>query len=142
MWRIFGSLALLSLWAGAGNAQKYAKPVPVFEIKGPTIVAFFSPLTEGELESDPGTSEVLSDFKFSNSQVNGPLQKAGIEFRQTRALSFKVRNGKKVRTIQTGKTGLGYYFIAPGKRPHLAGGVMTHTDLLELARKYFGKPIP
>jgi len=56
--------------------------------------------------------------------------------------SFQTRTGAKVRTFQTGKAGVGYYFIAPGKEPHVEYGVMTDEDLLVVARKYFGVVIP
>jgi hypothetical protein len=36
------------------------------------------------------------------------------------------------------KIGVGYFFIAPGKEPHVEYGVMTDADLLDAARKYFG----
>jgi hypothetical protein len=139
-----GSILLLfvAVLAGPVKAQNAAKPVPVFTVHGPTVVAFFTPVTEKELESDPDTNEALSDFQFYNGAVRGPFQEAGIEFRETDALSFKVRIGKRVQTFPSAKIGVGYYLVAPGKKPHIVSGVMTDTDLLDLARKYFGRTIP
>jgi hypothetical protein len=32
----------------------------------------------------------------------------------------------------------GYYLVAYGKKPQIEYGVMTDTDLLDLAKQYFG----
>jgi len=105
-------------------------------------MAFFLHVTDKEMESNPDTNEVLSDFQAYNSEVHDPLQKAGIELRQTDARFFRIRIGTKIRRFQTDKTGVGYYFIAPGKAPRVEYGVMTADGILTAARKYFGKPIP
>jgi len=116
--------------------------VPVYAIQKPTIIAFFTQMTDKELENDPGSNEALSDFQLYNGEVHDPLLKAGIEFREADAHSFKIRVGKRIQTFRTGKIGIGYYFIAPGKKPHVENGVMTDTDILDVARKYFGIAIP
>ena len=135
-------LAFFALCAGIGNAQSTPKPAPVFAIHGPTIVAFFRHVTDKEMESDPDTNEVLSDFQAYNSEVHDPLQKAGVEFRQTDSRSFRIRTGKRLLRFRAGKTRVGYYFIAPGKPPHVEYGVMTRDGILDTARMYFGLAIP
>ena len=142
MTRILWLPCFVILCAGIGFAQSVANPVPVFVIHRPTIVAFFPHVSDKEMESNPDTNEVLSDFQAYNSEVHDPLQKAGIELRQTDARFFRIRAGKTVRSFQTGKKGVGYYFIAPGKAPHIEYGVMTGDGILTTARKYFGIPIP
>jgi hypothetical protein len=110
-------------------------------IHGPTIVAFFAPATTKDLEDDGDSNEALSDFQFYNGEVSGPLHMAGIEFDEADAQSFRIRIGKTVSTYGTGKYGIGYFFISPGKKPHFVHGVMTDVDLLDAARKYFGMNI-
>jgi hypothetical protein len=138
MKRIAWIFLLATVWAGLGNAQEGAKPEPVFVIHGPTIVAFFAPVTRQELDSDPDTNEALSDFQFYYGQAREPLRKAGIDFPDTNSLSFRIRIGKKLQRYRMSKIGVGYFFIAPGKEPHIVYGVMTDEDLLDAARKYFG----
>jgi hypothetical protein len=138
MQRFIWILLIVAVWAGAGNSQDAAKPMPVFAIHGPTVVAFFPPVTQQDLSSNPDTNEALSDFQFYNGKVSTPLHNAGVEFREANTLSFRTRIGTTVRIYRTGKAGIGYYFIAPGKEPNIVSGVMTDEDLLDAARKYFG----
>ena len=70
------------------------------------------------------------------------MKKAGIEFLQVSGRSFQIRNGAKTGTFQTGKIGIGFYFLSPGKEPHAEYGVMTDEDLVDAAQKYFGISIP
>ena len=129
MKQFVGILVFVAAWVGSGCSQHTStNPQPVFVIHGPTIVAFFAPVTAKDLDNDEDTNEALSDF---------PLHKAGIEFYEADARSFKVRIGTTVRIYGTSKAGVGYYFIAPGKEPHIESGVMTDEDLLGAARKYF-----
>ena len=139
---IVGFLALL---AGLASAQETAKPIPVFAIHGPTIVAFYphySKEEQEEIEKGEGDAAVMEDFSFYAAEVNKRLKDAGIDFLTEETRSFKVRVGTRVYFFPGGKVNIGYYFIAPGKKPHVEYGVMTDTGLLEVARKYFGKAIP
>ena len=99
---------------------------------------FFAPEKGKELKNDSDVNEVLSDFQLYYSQASAPLRKAGIDFADTDTLTFKIRIGKKVQRYRMGEIGVGYFFIAPGKKPHIEYGVQTDADLLEAARKYFG----
>jgi hypothetical protein len=53
-----------------------------------------------------------------------------------------VKNGGVVHTFKSGKVGVGYYFIAPGKQPQVEYGVHDDQDILDIARRYFQVPIP
>ena len=134
------SPVLLLFGLAMGTGQKTS--IPTFVIKQPTIIAFFPPLTEAELEKDPGTNEALSDFQFYASQVASPLKKAGIDFEVASATEFKVNNSGVIHSFRTGKVRVGYYFVAPGKEPHVEQGVMTDLDILEVAREQFQLRIP
>jgi hypothetical protein len=123
---------------GWGYSQVAAKALPVFEIHEPTIVAFFPHVTDAEMESNPDTNEVLGDFQLYAGAASKPLREAGIDFQFADTRSFTIRSGGKARTFHTGKIGIGYYFIAPGKKPHFEYGVMVDADILDVASKYFG----
>jgi len=107
---------------------------------GPTIVAFFPPVTKTELQNDPDTNEALADFKLYATRVREPLKKSGIEFHELYAYSFQVRRGNTVTTFRPSREQVGYYFVAPKKKPRIEYGVMTDVDLLEIAHEYFGTP--
>jgi hypothetical protein len=115
-----------------------AEKQPLVDVRGPTIVAFFKPVTQEQLEKDPDTNEALSDFQFYAKQARNALIKAGIEFHELQAHSFQLRVGQKVTTFQPAKADVGYYLIAPDKKPRIEYGVLTDADLLEVAKQYFG----
>ena len=126
-WLLVGTVAFVS-----------SQDTPTFEISQPTIVAFFPPVTQSELVKEPDTNESLSDFQFYASQVREPLKKAGVEFKEVYARSFRLRLRQTVTTFRPAKVEVGYYFITPGKKPRIEYGVMTDVDLLQIANEYFG----
>jgi hypothetical protein len=101
------------------------------------ILAFFLPVTEAELSKHPDTNTALDDFQFYARNVRQPLEKQGIEFREVYQRQFAIRSGTKVYKFAPRKTGVGYYFVAPGKKPHIEYGVMTDADLLRAADDFF-----
>jgi hypothetical protein len=115
-----------------------AQKSPTFEVHRPTILAFFPPVTEAELSKDPDTNTALDDFQFYAGKVREPLEARGIEFRQVYAHSFIIRTGKAVTTFKPTKVEVGYYLVAPRRKPRIEYGVMTDADLLQLADEYFG----
>jgi hypothetical protein len=133
----FLGVALVCALCGQVSLVAAADEQPVVAIAGPTIVAFF-PVTKAELQKDADTNEALADFQFYAKQVREPLKKAGIEFSEVYARSFRVRIGQETTVFRPVKGGVGYYLIAPGKKPRIEHGVMTNGDLLQVANEYFG----
>jgi hypothetical protein len=135
--RLFGCIVILSvsvLLCLASGAAPKEKPVVV---NGPTVVAFFPPVTDAELAKDPDTNESLADFQLYATSVREKLDNAGIQFQVIYASSFVVRCEAKTTTFRPKKTTVGYYFIAPGKSPRVEYGVMTDVDILRVATEYF-----
>ena len=133
------AIACLALCAVPGPlAPAAAEKPPVVVVRGPTVVAFFEPVTQAKLKKDPDTNEVLADFQLYATNVRGPLKKAGIEFHELYAHSFRLRVGSRLTTFHPVKVDVGYYLIAPGKKPRIEYGVMTDADLLKVAKEYFG----
>jgi hypothetical protein len=62
----------------------------VIVVNGPTVVAFFPPVTTRELSKDPDTNESLADFQEYATRVRGQLHAAGIDFEEI--LCFVVTN--------------------------------------------------
>jgi hypothetical protein len=103
-------------------------------------VAFFEPVSEKVMRKDESKNEVLSDFQLYARQVRGPLLRKGVEFREMYATSFRLQDGDRVSLFRSDKVGnvkVGYYFIAPGKKPRIQYGVMTDADILRMANEYF-----
>ena len=140
MRRSLGPVLLLLLGLPIGVGQE--TPIPTFVIERPTAIAYFPPMTDAELEKDPDMNDALGDFQLYASHAKPHLEKAGIDFEVASATEFKVKNGGVVRTYKTGKASVGYYFVAPGKEPHVEEGVMTDRDILDVARKQFQLTIP
>ena len=115
-----------------------AEKQPIVVVQGPTVVAFFPPTSDAELEKDADANEALDDFQFYASRVRGPLKTAGIHFHELYTHSFLVRIGKVSTTFRPAKVKVGYYFVVPGKKPRIEYGVMTDADLLQVANEYFG----
>lgn len=128
-------LACLTLWvAPAVCAQK----TPTVDVAGPTVIAFSPHVTDAEMDKDADLNEALADFQLYAHQAREPLRKLGIHFEELYVKQFRVRDGKKVVLFRPQKVDVGYYFVAPGKKPRIEYGVMTDADMLEIARKYFG----
>jgi hypothetical protein len=115
-----------------------APKIPLVIVTRPTIVAFFSPVTPDELKIDPDTNEALADFQFYAKKMRKPLHDAGIDFTEVYAKSFQVQRGKQITIFRPAKIDVGYYLVTPGKEPRVEYGVLTDTDLLQIANEYFG----
>jgi hypothetical protein len=106
-------------------------------VNGPTVVAFFPPVTGAELSNEPDTNEGLTDFRYYAARVRERAGKLGIDFEEIEASSFSVKCGAKTIVFRPNKTKAGYYFVAPGKSPRVEYGVMTDADILHIAAEYF-----
>jgi hypothetical protein len=114
---------------------------PVFTVRGPTIIAFFTP-TQKDVDNNQDLAEVVSDFQHYLEEAREPFRKARITLREVYApsfrLSFRRKPGAKTITFRP-EIQVGYYFIAPGKEPRIErDGVEPATGLFEIAHEYFG----
>lgn len=112
-------------------------PPPPIVVTGPTLVAFFAG-SDDKPTRNPDDGQALADFQLSVQHARAALRSRGVAFVVLYTHSFELRIAEKVTTIECDKIGVGYYLIAPGKKPLLASGVMTDADLLQQADKYFG----
>jgi len=125
------AVALLSPWLAAGTPETIV-------VRGPTIIAFFAPVTAAELDKDPDTNEALADFQVYAARSRKRFQGSGIDFREIYALSFNIKRGGSTTTFRSGKSGVGYYFVTSNGKPHVEYGVRTDDDLVRIAREHFG----
>jgi hypothetical protein len=129
-------LILLMLAIPVGAQQQ---KIPTFDVRHPMIVAFFPPVSDAELQRDPDTNEALSDFQEYAQRVREPLRQRGIEFHEVYANRFGIKRGKDVVVFTPGKVQVGYYIVAPSKKPRIEYGVNTDVGLLQVADEYFGR---
>ena len=115
--------------------QQAIKPPPI-EIQRATIIAFCPSSTKSDA-TDTDSNETLSDFEYYAERVKLPLNKAGVEFQVLHARSFRIHLASQTITFRP-KADVGYYLIAPGKKPLIEYGVMTDSDLMLVAKQYFG----
>jgi len=130
--------ACVALCAFTSALAPAAEKQPVVVVRGPAIVAFFEPVSQAKLAKDPDANEALADFQLYATNVREPLRKAGIEFHELYAHSFRLRVGNRLTTFRPVKVAVGYFLILPGKKPRVEYGVMTDADLLQVAKEYFG----
>lgn len=134
---LFG-VAAICLLTDRISPLSAAEKAPLVVVGGRTIVAFFPPVSDAELQKDADTNEALADFQLYATRVREALKKAGVDFHELYTQSFRVRVGESVTTFRPVTVDVGYYFIVPGKEPRIEYGVMTDADLLQLANEYFG----
>jgi hypothetical protein len=110
-----------------------------FQISGPTIIAFF-PITQAEIDQAGGDNEALSDFQNYLYEMNQPLQDAHIRVEQNNDPTFQVEvDGKLLMfNAKAVEEGYGYYFIEPGKAPHVVTEMMVDEDFQQQSKEYFG----
>jgi hypothetical protein len=108
----------------------------IIAINGPTVVAFFAPDHSTSARSEADSGEAFSDFQLYAEQAGKPLAERGIDLEKIHAGSFKLKIANSVTTFDVRRYGVGYYRIAPGKKPQILQGVMTDSDLLGMAENY------
>lgn len=129
------------LFAGlfiAGVLLVRAQEQPVVSVRQPTVIAFFPHATDAELSQNPDLNEVLGDFQLYAAQAREPLAKIGVHFKVISGTQFQVQQGQIRTDVKVGKDRVGYYFVAPNKKPRMEYGVMTDADLVRIAKEYFG----
>ena len=65
----------------------------------------------------------------TGASVEAPLAKMGVDYMEIHASNFVVKVGNATTNFRPVK-GVGYYFVAPGKKPRVEYDVLTDSDLL------------
>ena len=69
------------------------------------------------------------------------LNEMNIDFKELYVRSFRIHISGTDVVFRPKSDAVGYYLIAPGKKPRIEYGVMTDSDLLVAAKRYFGLPV-
>jgi hypothetical protein len=115
--------------------------IPLLEVKGPTVIAFFPPVTRDQINKDADLNETLSDFQHHFQSAKPTLENAWIKVHEIYAKSFNVKLQAATTTFKPKNASAGYYLVMPGKKPKIHYGVVTDLDLPYIAADYFGKKI-
>lgn len=126
--------------AGHANAldSTRAADSAAVHVHGPTLIAFFPTVTQAQVDSSDDLATVLDDFTFHLGSANDSLTKLGFVVIDRPHGTFLIVDGAGSRQITPAldSADVGYVFIAPGRRDHLAYGVMASLDLVEAARTF------
>ena len=77
-----------------------AQSSPTYNIGKPTILAFFTPVSQSE-PKEAGADEALADFQFYGHQALKPLAKMGVDYKEIHASGFVVKVGEAAPTFQS-----------------------------------------
>jgi hypothetical protein len=110
-------------------------------IDRPTVIGFFPPVTESDLEKDSELNEVLSDFQEHFVNATSYLESKHVRVVERYAKAFTYRlDGNNVVFHPTRK--IGYLIAAPGRHPKTFYGVMTDIDLGDAIDAYLNPKKP
>jgi hypothetical protein len=117
MQRLISLVVSVTIFLIVGTAPIPAAQIePLFDVHRPTVVAFFASISQSK-PTDDETNEALNDFQFYAERAHARLAKAGVDFHVVFSHSFGVRLGTKTISFRPGKADVGYYLVAPGKKP-------------------------
>ena len=131
-------LAMLSV--SGGLSVRGLCQIPVIQIQKGTVIAFYISASTAS-RTDADSNEALSDFQFYADQVKQPLSRLDIDFKELYVRSFRLHVSGRDIVFRPKSDAVGYYLIAPGKKPHIEYEVMTDADLILVAKSYFGLPV-
>ena len=110
-------------------------------MRGPTLIAFYPNAPQAQVDSSEELSTVLDDFSFHLSTARDSLAAQGFTTVERPGRLFTVVEGTQARTIAAAldSADVGYVFVAPGRRDRFYYGVMTNSDLIEMAHRFLSE---
>ena len=147
-----GSAALLACTEGTPppqRAEAARAPVPAaaaparrdstwVEITGPTLIAFFPPDVSAQIDAGGDEATALDDFGHHLASATDSLRALGVRVVGvgTRTLHVVQDGRTNVFAVPRDSADLGYYLVAPGRPPLVQYGVLSDTDLVDVAQEY------
>jgi hypothetical protein len=116
----------------------------VVVIKGPTIIGFFPPVTDLELDNDPALSTALDRFTVALEDANGCFAPRGVAVRAAFAEALAIEHNGVQRPLPLGEDSrhIGFYLVTPEGEPRRIDTTArdTASPLPEAASEYFNVP--
>lgn len=126
------------------------KPNPpvVISIDRPTVIGFFPPTTQEELDDDTGgLNEALAHIGFALDDISKCMEPREVTTRFELTESLTIQDGKaahRFRFPQNQVEDFGIIIVAPGRTPIVVNTGADPSSLVPLAqaaaRKYFSEP--
>jgi hypothetical protein len=107
-------------------------------VQGPTLVAFYPQVTQAQVDSSEELATVFDDFSYHLSTATDGLRALGIAATERPVGQIQLREAGRWRAFIPAKdsAAVGYLFVSPGRADRVYYGVMSHSDLIELAHEY------
>lgn len=113
----------------------------VVPVTGPTLIAYFAPVEQRDLDSSQDLNEVLGDFGADMYDQGPRFERAGVRTYWCFSRDVYTRDGARVRRFSRAPADIvGYYLIRPGREPAVFRGVGLSGYRLDSAAAYFGLP--
>jgi hypothetical protein len=144
---VIGAAASLVLLAAASEVLPAETEPGVVEVTvaGPMVIGFFPPVSDEEIEANPGTREGLAHLEFALSDAAKCLKSLGVSVRGELARVLVLRVAGKERRFDLPhewERAVGAYLIEPGREPRVvyasAGPSSLQVLLPNAAAEYFG----
>lgn len=139
---LFWLLAILLLAPACGGDQ-----TPVIDVTGPTIVGFFPPLSEEELQRTPSVTQALAFLQFALNDAKACLATLAptIRMEATSALKFRLDGSRQtIEFPQEEGLWVGVVLLQPGQEPRVihasAGPASLQQVLASASAEYFAAP--
>lgn len=140
------SLGMLFLCAGAlpgsaGAQQVDPATLPVVEITGPSVIAFWRvPESDSVLVSEPLLAMALDDHQYYWAGTRDLLAELGVAALDQPGRSFRVRDGggERVFIAEPDSAAVGYLLVGPGTDFFALYRVQYPEELVVAARSFFG----
>jgi hypothetical protein len=138
MRKVTPAVALLAILMMAGIASgRSSRKSSAMEIDGPTVIAFYPEVSKTDRKNSDA-DESLSEFQLYAASARQRLESEGVNMQEVFTRSFEVVLDGRATTFRPSKATPGYYFATPGRKPRIEYGVMSDTDILRVAKEYFG----
>jgi hypothetical protein len=107
-------------------------------VRGPTVVACWTPMSDAKMARDGDAAEAYGDFALNWRSSQASLRRAGIAAERRDARVVWLADDGRLRAVPC--PGVGYVLAEPARQPKLIRGVMTDVDLATAAAAYFRRP--
>ncbi|HEX6643284.1 MAG TPA: hypothetical protein VF037_01320 [Gemmatimonadales bacterium] len=119
-----------------------AADTPAVSIRGRSVIAFWRvPLSDAELEVDPGFATALDDLMYHWAETRPRLEAAGFAALDQPGTRFVLVAGNDRTPFAADRDSgdMGYVFVEPGRPPATLHGVHAAVEVLQAAARYFGE---
>jgi hypothetical protein len=122
----------------ASDSASQSADSTLIVIEGPTLVAFYPPVSQAQVDTSEELATVFDDFSYHLSSAADSLRALGITVRERPVGDIRLVEAGKQRQFRPAKDSadFGYLYLAPGRAQRVYYSVMSNSDLVETAHEY------